>query len=134
MKVAELLATVSANMPSDISDGSIINWINYMEDYIYHKIIGSLNTDPFISEDGLKEQDKYKPELKTLSMADTQELSLEKFGYRWLLMYEYYIYSQISMLKEEFGKASNYITLYNSMIDEFVAFYFSRYVTDRDWR
>ena len=40
MKVAELLATVSANMPSDISDGSIINWINYMEDYIYHKIIG----------------------------------------------------------------------------------------------
>ena len=30
-------------------------------------------------------------------------------------MYEYYIYSQISC--KEFGKANNYISLYNSLID-----------------
>lgn len=134
MYVAELIATIDNNMPNDIADGSIINWVNFLEDYIYQKVIGSLNIDPFISEDGLSERDKYKPDLKTLDLADTQTLALEEFGYRWIQMYEYYIYAQISMLKEEFGKANNYIMLYNSLVDEFVALYFSRYKSERDWR
>ena len=134
MYVAELLAIVSDNMPSDISDGSIINWINILEDSIYSKIVGNLNTEPFISEDGLSERERYKPELKTLEKSQEQELELEQFGYRWIVMYEYYIYAQISLLKEEFGKANNYIALYNSLLDEFFAFYNSRYKTDRDWR
>ena len=134
MLVSELLATVSNNMPSDISDGSIINWINVMEDMIYSKVINNLNMLPYISDDGSSERDRYKPELKTLDDAEMQELSLETFGYRWIIMYEYYIYAQISLLKEEFGKANNYISLYNSLVDEFFSFYNSRYVTDREWR
>ena len=50
------------------------------------------------------------------------------------MMYEYYIYGQISLLKEEFGKGNNYIMLYNTLYDEFFAFYNSRYKTDRNWR
>ncbi len=134
MLVSELLATVSNNMPSDISDGSIINWINVMEDMIYSKVINNLNMLPYISDDGSSERDRYKPEFKTLDEAETQELSLEVFGFRWVIMYEYYIYAQISLLKEEFGKANNYISLYNSLVDEFFSFYNSRYVTDREWR
>lgn len=134
MKVAELLATVSNNMPSDIADGSIINWINALEDELYTKVVGSLNTDPFISEDGLAEATKYKPIIKTLELADAQDLSLIAFGIRWSMMYEYYVYAQIALLKEEFAKFNNYIALYNSLINEFYTFYNSRYKTDRDWR
>ncbi len=134
MYVAELLAIVSDNMPSDISDGSIINWINVLEDTIYSKVVNNLDVLPYISDDGLSERERYKPELKTLENAEMQQLDLEKFGYRWIIMYEYYIYSQISLLKEEFGKANNYISLYNSLIDEFFAFYNSRYQTKREWR
>lgn len=134
MYVAELLAIVSDNMPSDISDGSIINWINVLEDTVYSKVVSNLDVLPYISDDGLSERERHKPELKTLENAEMQQLDLEKFGYRWIIMYEYYIYSQISLLKEEFSKANNYIALYNSLIDEFFAFYNSRYVTDREWR
>ena len=134
MYVAELLAIVSDNMPSDISDGSIINWINVLEDTVYSKVVSNLDVLPYISDDGLSERERYKPELKTLENAEMQQLDLEKFGYRWIIMYEYYIYAQISLLKEEFGKANNYIALYNSLLDEFFAFYNSRYKTDRDWR
>lgn len=134
MKVAELLATVGSNMPSDVSDGSIINWINILEDDIYSRVVSNLNTDPFISDDGLSERDRYKPTVKTLENAEEEELSLLAFGIRWQLLYEYYIYAQISLLKEEFGKANNYIALYNSLIDDFLAFYNSRYKTERKWR
>lgn len=134
MYVSELLAIVNDNMPSDISDGSIINWINILEDSIYSNIISNLNVIPFISDDGLEERERYKPELKVLERSQEQELSLEKFGYRWIIMYEYYIYAQISLLKEEFGKANNYIMLYNTTLDEFFKFYNSRYKTKRDWR
>ena len=134
MYVSELLATVSNNMPSDISDGSIINWINYLEDDLYSRIIGNLNLEPFIDNEGMAERLRYKPERKTLETSTEDELSIEVFGYRWLLLYEYYIYTQIALLKEEFGKANNYIMLYNTMLDDFFAFYNSRYKTDRDWR
>ena len=134
MKVAEFLATVSNNMPSDIDDGSIINWINALEDDLYTKVIGSLNTVPFISEDGLTEATRYKPEIKTLDLAEIQELSLLTFGVRWSMMYEYYVYAQIALLKEEFAKFNNYIALYNALVIEFYSFYNSRYKTDRDWR
>ena len=134
MYVAELLATVSANMPSDISDGSIINWINILEDDVYSRVIGNLNTEPFISEDGLSERERFKPDVNTLELAEEQELSLLTFGIRWQLLYEYFIYAQIALLKEEFGKGNNYIQLYNSLVDEFFSFYNSRYVTDREWR
>lgn len=134
MYVSELLAVVSNNMPSDIADGSIINWINILEDIIYSKIVGRLNTEPYISDDGLEERERFKPELKTLEKANEQELELMKFGIRWLMMYEYYIYAQIALLKEEFGKGNNYIMLYNTLFDEFFAFYNSRYKTDRKWR
>lgn len=134
MKVAELLATVSANMPSDIEDGSIINWINYMEDDIYSRIVGKRNMDTKISSDGLSEAERYKPTLKTIDNAEDQDLELEKFGIRYLQMYEYYIYGQIALLKEEFAKGNNYLALYNAKLDDFFAFYNSRYKTDRDWR
>lgn len=134
MKVAELLAIVSSNMPSDVSDGSIINWINYMEDDIYSRVIGNKNMNQFISEDGLSEATRYKPTVKTLDLAEEQDLDLEKFGIRYLQMYEYYIYAQIALLKEEFAKGNNYLTLYNAKLDDFFAFYNSRYKTDRDWR
>ena len=134
MYVAELLATVSANMPSDISDGSIINWINILEDDVYSRVIGNLNTEPFISEDGLSERERFKPDVNTLELAEEQELSLLTFGIRWQLLYEYFIYAQIALLKEEFGKGNNYIQLYNSLMDEFYSFYNSRYKSDRDWR
>lgn len=134
MKVAELLAIVSDNMPSDVSDGSIINWINYMEDEIYSIIVGNLRTDPNITTDGLSETTRYKPLTKTLDLAETQDLELENFGIRWIQMYEYYIYAQIALLKEEFGKGNNYIMLYNTKLDDFFKFYNSRYQTSRDWR
>ncbi len=134
MKVSELLATVSANMPSDIEDGSIINWINILEDDVYSRVINNLNMDPFISDDGLTSRERFKPEIKNLDKAEEQELSLLGFGIRWGLLYEYFIYAQIALLKEEFGKGNNYIQLYNSLADDFYSMYNSRFKTDRDWR
>lgn len=133
MTVAEFLSVIENNMPNDVADGSIINWINVLEDSIYASIIGSLNTEPFIDDDGLKEREHIKPEIKTLENATTQSLSLMDFGYRWLQLYEYFVYAQISILKEEFGKANNYIALYNSLLDDFLAFYFSRASYDKAW-
>lgn len=133
MFVSELLATVSNNMPSDISDGSIINWINILEDDVYSRVVGNLNLDTFISDDGLSERDRYKPDMKTLALAESQELSLLTYGIRWQLLYEYFIYAQISLLKEEFGKGNNYIQLYNSLVDDFYTFYNSRHKADKGW-
>lgn len=133
MYVSELLATVSSNMPSDISDGSIINWINILEDDVYSRVIGNLNTDPFISDDGLSSRERYRPDFKTLALAEEQDLSLLDFGIRWQMLYEYFIYAQIALLKEEFGKGNNYIQLYNTLVDEFFAFYNSRYKADKGW-
>lgn len=87
-----------------------------------------------VSEDGLSEANRYKPPLKTLEESENQELELAQFGIRWLQMYEYYIYAQIALLKEEFAKGNNYLMLYNAKLDDFFAFYNSRYKTDRDWR
>ncbi len=134
MKVAELLATVSDNMPSDISDGSIVNWINYMEDDIYSRIVGNKNMNQLTAYDGLSEAERYKPIVKTMDNAEEVDLELEKFGIRYIQMYEYYIYGQIALLKEEFAKGNNYLALYNAKLDDFFAFYNSRYKTDRDWR
>ena len=55
----------------------------------------------------------------------------------WLFRWDYYVVLYICsniLVKEEFGKANNYISLYNSLVDEFFSFYNSRYVTDREWR
>lgn len=134
MKAAELLAITSNNMPSDISDGSIINWINILEDMVYSTVIDGLIEGPYISEDGLAARERYKPIIKTLEAAEETELSLMAFGSRWIILYEYFVYAQISLLKEEFGKANNYIMLYNSMLDDFYKFYNSRYQTKREWR
>lgn len=86
MKVAELLATVSNNMPSDVSDGSIINWINYMEDEIYSNIIGNKNINQRVSGDGLSEADRYGPLSKNLDEAEDQDLELAQFGIRLIML------------------------------------------------
>ena len=120
-------------MPSDISDGSIVNWINVLEDDVYSRVVGNLNLEPYISDDGLSSKERYKPEVKTIDDAEIQELSLLSFGIRWQLLYEYFIYAQIALLKEEFGKGNNYTQLYNSLVDDFFAYYNSRYKAEKGW-
>lgn len=108
MKVAELITTINNNMPNDIAESTFLNWINVLEDTMYSKYI--------------KVSDK--PELKTISNIGTDELSLVEHGIRWLMLYEYFIYSQICILNEEYGKANNYFMLQNGLIDEFVQYYY----------
>ena len=133
MTISEFLVTIESNMPHDIPDSTIINWINILEDSVYSSIVGTLNTEPFISDDGLSERERIKPEFKTIDKANEQTLSLLDFGFRWLSLYEYFVYAQICILKEEFAKSNNYIYLYNSVLDDFISFYFSRVKTDKRW-
>jgi hypothetical protein len=108
VKVAELITMVGNIMPNDIDENDFVRWVNVIEDTIYQKFI----------------KDMPKPTLKTLQTISSDELSLLQYGYRWVTIYEYYIYGQISLSYQEFGKANNYFMLYNSMIDEFVQQYF----------
>lgn len=95
-------------MINDTNPSVIINWINVLEDTIYSKFA----------------TDHEKPDPKTLEGMGMEELSLLEFGHRWIQLYEFYIYGQLCLVREEYGKANNYFILYNSMIDEFVMFYF----------
>lgn len=108
MTVAELITIVNNNMPNNMNELSIVNFVNILEDSIYSKFI----------------KDKEKPELKEIQNIGTDKLALCEYGQRWELMYEYFIYGQICLLNEEYGKANNYFMLYNSLVDEFVQFYF----------
>lgn len=110
MNVAELISIINNNMPNDINESSFVNWINILEDTIYSKFI--------------KIAEKPTPKIKKVESLATDELYLFNYGARWVLMYEYFIYGQICILNEEFGKANNYLMLYNSLIDEFVQYYY----------
>ena len=108
MTVSELITSINNVMINDVTPSTIVNWINILEDTIYTNFA----------------TDHDKPTAKTLESMGSDELSLLEFGHRWIQMYELYIYGQLCLVREEYGKANNYFMLYNSMIDEFVMFYF----------
>ena len=108
MNVSELITIINNNMPNDMNESSFVNWINILEDTIHSKFIRIA--------DG--------PILKTIENLGTDELYLYVHGHRWISIYEYFIYGQICMLNEEFGKANNYLMLYNNLVDEFVQYYY----------
>ena len=108
MTVAELITIVNNNMPNDIHESSIVNWVNILEDTMYSKFIKMAE----------------KPKLKSVENIGADELALYQFGHRWVLLYEYFVYGQICLLNEEYGKANNYFMLYNNLIDEFVQYYY----------
>lgn len=110
MTVAELIGLVCSNMPNAIPESSFVNWINILEDSIYSTYV----------------VDKDKPNEKLVENIGRDELAIEKdFGLRWRLLYEYYLYAQICILNEEFGKANNYLMLYNNTVDEFTRHYYA---------
>lgn len=110
MTVAELITMIDNIMPNDVDENDIIRWINVLEDTIYEKFV----------------KDSPKPALKTLANISSDTLSLMDYGYRWVTIYEYFIYGQISMVNEEYGKSNNYFQLYNAMVDEFMQQYFPK--------
>lgn len=109
MKVSELITIINNNMPNDVNESSFVNWINILEDTIHSKFIRVA--------DG--------PILKTIENLGTDKLYLYTYGHRWISIYEYFIYGQICILNEEFGKANNYLMLYNNLVDEFVQYYYA---------
>jgi len=110
MVVSELITMVRDIMPNDVSESTFVSWINILEDTMYEKFM----------------HDKVKPTIKTVRTMSTDTLSLLEYGYRWVTLYQYYVYGQISLMNEEFGKANNYFMLYNSLIDDFVQQYFPK--------
>jgi len=110
MVVSELITMVRDIMPNDVSESTFVSWVNILEDTMYEKFM----------------HDKVKPTIKTVRTMSTDTLSLLEYGYRWVTLYQYYVYGQISLMNEEFGKANNYFMLYNSLIDDFVQQYFPK--------
>lgn len=110
MHVAEFITQVNNKQPNDLTENNFVQWINILEDTMYSKHI----------------LDHEKPEPKTLEGMGVEKLSILEFGYRWLLLYEYFILGQICLSIEEYGKANNYLMLYNSLIDEFVQYYYPK--------
>ena len=80
MTVAELMTIVDNNMPNDIAKSSFVNWINILEDTMYSKFIKMAE----------------KPEIKTVENIGIDELAILVYGHRWTLLYEYFIYGQIT--------------------------------------
>lgn len=146
MTVDELVKLVQLNYQTAITDGTLIHYINMLEDTIYSDIVGTLDIDPLTYEigdldsDGIEvtepqERDQFRPEEKTEADRLTQVLDLTKFGKRWAELYEYYLYSRMALLNKDFEDYQNYASVYNALHDDFVAFYFSRRSTPRvNWR
>lgn len=146
MKVVELLTLVKNNYPTAIQDGTLIHYINMLEDTIYSDIVGTLDIEPLSYEIGDTDgdgaevtvptaRDQYKPDKKTFELMDTQDLALTDLGDRWAELYEYYLYSRMALLNKDFEDYQNYASVYNELHDDFVAFYFSRRSTPRvNWR
>ena len=108
MTVAEFISKINQIMPNDINESIIVHWINLLEDEIYTR----------------HATDEIKPEPKTLEGIGTEELSLMSLGYRWYVLYEYYILGKICVYREEYGKANNYNALYNANMDDFIMWYY----------
>ena len=135
MKVVELLTLVKANYPTAIQDGTLIHYINMLEDTIYSDIVGTLDIEPLTTGDPPIAREQYKPDKKTFELMHTQELALTDMGDRWAELYEYYLYSRMALLNKDFEDYQNYASVYNALHDDFVAFYFSRRSTPRvNWR
>ena len=109
MTVAQLISIVQNTMPNDISESILLSWINIVEEIVYTEYA----------------KDKEKPIPKKIENIGQDNLSIvEDFGAKFEPLYEYYLYANICIYREEYGKANNYFLLYNSMIDEFVQYYF----------
>lgn len=137
MKVIELLTLVKTNYPTAIQDGTLIHYINMLEDTLYSDVIGTLDTDPLTEEveEVPTERDQYRPVKKTIEEIHTQDLELTKLGDRWAELYEYYLYSRMALLNKDFEDYQNYAAFYNGLYDEFVAYYYRRQSSPRtNWR
>ena len=129
MKVAELLTLVSNNTPNSIPDSTLIRYINNLEEHIYSEITQALNITPY------PDLEIVLPEEKTLVDAATQDLAFTEFGNRWIELYEFYLYSRIALFNKDFEDYQNYGTAFNTVLDDFIRFYFSRRSTPRmNWR
>jgi len=136
MKVVELLTLVKSNYPTAIQDGTLVHYINMLEDMVYSEIIGVLDTDPLVVDsEPPTQREQYRPTKKTLENIHTEELALTAMGDRWAELYEFYLYSRMALLNKDFEDYQNYASVYNALHDDFVAFYFSRRSTPRmNWR
>lgn len=129
MKVAELLTLVNNNTPNSIPDSTLIRYINNLEEHIYSEITQALNITPY------PDLELVLPVTKTLADAATQDLAFTEFGNRWTELYEFYLYSRIALFNKDFEDYQNYGTAFNSVLDDFIRFYFSRRSTHRmNWR
>ena len=135
MKVVELLTLVKTNYPTAITDGTLIHYINMLEDMVYSEVIGVLDTDPLvIDSEPPTEREQYRPLKKTFEDIHEQELSLTALGDRWAELYEFYLYSRMALLNKDFEDYQNYAAMYNAIFNEFFRFYNSRRKSDKVWR
>ena len=135
MKVVQLLTLVKTNYPTAITDGTLIHYINMLEDMVYSEVIGVLDTDPLvIDSEPPTEREQYRPLKKTFEDIHEQELSLTALGDRWAELYEFYLYSRMALLNKDFEDYQNYAAMYNAIFNEFFRFYNSRRKSDKVWR
>lgn len=62
---------------------------------------------------------RYRPTLKTVDGMQDEDLSIE---FPYIDIYEYYLYSKICMLNDEFGKANNWVSAYNQRVDDYLLY------------
>ena len=119
MKLVELLDYIDTMMPSEVEEKVVIGWLNAMEDKVYQEVI---------SYEKLRDSEiEHKEKPIPMSLDDMDgDLDLLDYGYRWIQLYQYYAFYQICLVHEEYGKANNYISLFNATLTDFIEFYFSR--------
>lgn len=93
----------------------------------YFKKNGKLSLDPSPVtdvENGIEIIYRWKPERKSIKDLEIQLLLPEQFTD----MYIYYIYFKICMLNNEFGKANNWVVMYNNVYEAFKKWYYKQQV------
>lgn len=133
MKLIEVLEYIDNMMPNEVDEKDIIGWLNTMESMVYQEIISS---------EKLRDSNiEYKKEPIPMTQNDIEKpLDLMEYGHRWVELYQYFAFAQICIIHEEYGKANNYISLFNNSMTNFVKFYFSRMETPirdsrmKEWR
>lgn len=111
MKVREAISTVDRLKPNAYEDSDKLSWLNEIEQKIYNDIINR--------KDG--EEETFTPYVTSDTQAGSEtELKVPE---PYSNMYVTYLSSKIDYHNQDFGLYNNSASLFNSLFDEYAAYY-----------
>lgn len=112
MTIATLLAKVDRLKPNQVAEADKIAWLSDCDTYIFKSIIQTHEPEETTPET-FAGYDSETDKATTVLLAETPYDEL----------YVYWLYMQIDLANMELNKYNNDVTLYNSAIDKYAAFY-----------